>query len=107
MDVKHLLLVFKRSSFILTLLKHNLKVALLENAWTNHYSQPPNSTLGGLHMTQTIHDFVAHEQIPLEVSQNVRVVGGEGGLKIFYSKCFWAWLNFFNSTFANHLGGFF
>jgi hypothetical protein len=24
----------------------------------NHYSQPPNSTLGGFHMTQTIHDFV-------------------------------------------------
>jgi hypothetical protein len=24
----------------------------------NHYSKPPNSTLGGFHMTQTIHDFV-------------------------------------------------
>jgi hypothetical protein len=34
-------------------------LALLENAWTNHYSQPPNSTLGGLHMTKTTHDFVA------------------------------------------------
>jgi hypothetical protein len=25
--------------------------------WTKHYSQPPNLTLGGIHMTQTIHDF--------------------------------------------------
>jgi len=33
-------------------------LTLLENAWTNHYSQPPTSTLGGLHMTQTTHDFV-------------------------------------------------
>jgi hypothetical protein len=24
----------------------------------NHYSQPPNSTLVGFHMTQTIHNFV-------------------------------------------------
>jgi hypothetical protein len=66
MDVEHLLLVLKRSSFILTFLKHNLKVALLENVWTNQYNQPPNSILGGLHMTRTCHDFVAHEQIPLE-----------------------------------------
>ncbi len=29
--------------------------------WTYHYSQPPNSTLGGLHMTQTTHDFVEWE----------------------------------------------
>jgi len=28
------------------------------NVWTCYYSQPPNSTLGGLHMTQTIHDLV-------------------------------------------------
>ncbi len=33
-------------------------LTLLENAWTNHYNQPPNSTLGGLHMTQTTRDFV-------------------------------------------------
>jgi hypothetical protein len=26
--------------------------------WTNRYSQPPNSTLGSFHMTQTTHDFV-------------------------------------------------
>jgi hypothetical protein len=27
--------------------------------WINHYSQPPNSTLGDFHMThETIHDFV-------------------------------------------------
>jgi hypothetical protein len=27
--------------------------------WINHYSQPPNATLGDLHMThETIHDFV-------------------------------------------------
>jgi len=32
-------------------------IALLENVWTKHYIQPRNSTLGGLHMTQTIHDF--------------------------------------------------
>jgi len=32
-------------------------MTLLQNAWTNHYNQPPNSTLDGLHMTQTIHDF--------------------------------------------------
>jgi hypothetical protein len=30
----------------------------LQTLGTNHYSQPPNSTLGGLHMTQTTHDFV-------------------------------------------------
>jgi hypothetical protein len=91
--------MLKKPSFTLTLLKHNLKVALLENAWTNHYSQPPNSTLGGLRITQTSHDFDAHEQIPL--------VGGNDGLRIFYLKCLWAWLNFFHSTFSNHLGGFF
>jgi hypothetical protein len=33
-------------------------LTLLENAWTNHYNQPPNSTLGGLHITQITHDFV-------------------------------------------------
>jgi hypothetical protein len=31
---------------------------LRENAWTNHYNQPPNSILSGLYMTQTTHDFV-------------------------------------------------
>jgi hypothetical protein len=31
---------------------------LLKDAWTNHYSQSPNSTLSGPHVTQTIHDFV-------------------------------------------------
>jgi hypothetical protein len=34
-----------------------LKKILLENAWTNHSNQPPNSTLGGVHMTQTTDDF--------------------------------------------------
>jgi hypothetical protein len=58
-------------------------------------------------MTQTTHDFVAHEQIPLEIYQSGHVVGGNGSLGIFYPKCFWAWLNFFDSTFSNHLGGFF
>jgi len=29
--------------------------------WTNHYNQPPNLILDGLHMTQTIHDFVEWE----------------------------------------------
>jgi hypothetical protein len=28
------------------------------NVQTYHYSQPHNSTLGGLRMTQTTHDFV-------------------------------------------------
>jgi hypothetical protein len=32
--------------------------SLLKNVWTYRYNQPPNSTLGGLHMTQIIHDFV-------------------------------------------------
>jgi hypothetical protein len=32
--------------------------SLLENVWTYHYNQPPNSTLGGLHVTQITHDFV-------------------------------------------------
>jgi hypothetical protein len=31
---------------------------LLERAWTNHYNQPPNLTLGDFHLTQTTHDFV-------------------------------------------------
>jgi hypothetical protein len=31
---------------------------LLKNVWTKDYNQSPNSTLGGLHITQTIHDFV-------------------------------------------------
>jgi hypothetical protein len=35
-----------------------IKLSLLKNAWRNQYSQPPNSTSGGIHMTQNIHDFV-------------------------------------------------
>jgi hypothetical protein len=37
---------------------YHYESSLLKNAWTNHYSQPPNSTLNGLHTKQTIHDFV-------------------------------------------------
>jgi hypothetical protein len=33
-------------------------ITLLENMWTNYNNQLSNSTLGGLHMTQTNHDFV-------------------------------------------------
>jgi hypothetical protein len=78
---------------------------LLEDVWTNHYNQPPNSTLGGLHMTQTTHDFVKWAN-PTKTYQSGHVVGGNGGLKIFYLKCLWACLKKFHSTFSNHLGGF-
>jgi hypothetical protein len=70
---------------------------------TTIYNQPPNSILGGLHMPQTNHDFVAHERI----RQSGHVVGGNGGLRICCLKRFWAWLNFFHSTFSNDLGGFY
>jgi hypothetical protein len=43
---------------LLLIAKNPYITPLLENVWTKHYIQPPNSTLGGLHMTQTIHDFV-------------------------------------------------
>jgi hypothetical protein len=58
---------------------------LLENVWTKHYSQPPNSTLGGLHMTQTIHDLL--RQIPLKTHQNGHATGGNNGLGNLWVKC--------------------
>jgi hypothetical protein len=82
-------------------------MALLENAWTNHYNQPPNSTLSGLHMTQTTHDsnFVEWAN-PLEIHQNGHVVGGNGGLGIFCPKCLRTWLKIFHCTFLKHKGWF-
>jgi hypothetical protein len=29
-----------------------------KNAWKIQHNQPPNSTLGGIHMTQNTYDFV-------------------------------------------------
>ncbi len=66
------------------------KETLLENVWTNHYNQPPNSTLGGLHMTQTFMILLSG-QISLETHQSGYVVGGNGGgLGILCPKCFQA-----------------
>jgi hypothetical protein len=45
-------------------------------------------------------------QSSLETHQNGHTMGGNGGLGIFYLKCFQAWLKIFHSTFSNHLGGF-
>jgi hypothetical protein len=59
---------------------------LLENVWTKHYSQPPNSTLGGLHMTQIIHDLL-RRKIPLETHQSGHAVGSNNGLGNLRAKC--------------------
>jgi hypothetical protein len=80
--------------------------AILKNAWTKHYTQPPNSTLGGLHMTQTIFMILLNGQIPLKAHQSGHAMGGNSGLKVFYPKCLQTWLKIFHSTFPNHLGGF-
>jgi hypothetical protein len=69
-----------------------------KNVWTYHYNQPPNSTLGRLHMTQTTHELL-NGQIQLKTQHNGHVVGGNGGLGFFCSKCFQAWLKNFHSTF--------
>ncbi len=41
-----------------TKLQVMLCVPLLENMWTYHHTKPPNLTLGGFHMGQTIHAFI-------------------------------------------------
>ncbi len=46
--------MFKLIFYCLIIIVHSL----LENVWTYYYSQPLNSTLGGIHMTQTAHNFV-------------------------------------------------
>jgi hypothetical protein len=61
--------------------------AILKNAQTNHYTQQPNSILGGLHMTQTILMILLNGQIPLELHQSGHAMGGNSGLEIFYPKC--------------------
>jgi hypothetical protein len=56
-------------------------------------------------MTQTTHDLLINGQITLETRQNGHAVEGNNGLRIFYLKCFWAWLKIFHFIFSNHLGG--
>jgi hypothetical protein len=66
--------------------------------WIKPLHQPPNSTLGGFHMTQTTHDFVDKAN-PTRNSPKSHAMGSNGGLGIFYLKCFQAWLKFFHSIF--------
>jgi hypothetical protein len=59
--------------------------AILKNMWTNHYNQPPNSTLGGFHMTLTTHDFVEWVN-PIRISPKWSCSGRQWLFKKFMLK---------------------
>jgi hypothetical protein len=79
--------------------------ALLKNVWKNHYSQPLNSTLGGLHMTQTTHDFVEWAN-PTRNSPKWSCGGRQQWFKKFMLEMPLNMVKIIHSTCSNNLGGF-
>jgi hypothetical protein len=78
---------------------------LLENAWTNHYNLPPNSTLGGLHMAQTTHDCVEWPN-PIKNSPKWSCSGKQWWFKNLLFKMPLGIVENFSFHFSNHFGGF-
>jgi hypothetical protein len=81
-------------------------ITLLENAWTNHYNEPLNLTSSGLHITQTIHDFVEWAN-PTRNSPKWLCNERQWWFKNFLLEMPLGMVEFFLFHFSNHLGGFF
>jgi len=78
--------------------------SVLKNVWTNHYNQPPNSILGGPHVTQFTHDFVEWTN-PTRNSPKWSCNVRQWWFRVFLPKMLLTMVENFPFHFSKHLGG--